>query len=139
MKIDGACHCGRITYEAEVDPNFVGLCHCTDCQTLSGTAFSMVALAKHGGFTILTGDPKVYFRTTEKGEKRKRAFCEDCGTPIYAADLSESPLYSIRVGTARQRDQLIPKIQIWCRSAQGWVGAIDRLPKFEKQPPLPGK
>ena len=30
MKIDGACHCGLITYEAEIDAEQVEVCHCTD-------------------------------------------------------------------------------------------------------------
>ena len=32
MKIDGACHCGLIAYEAEADPELTGICNCTDCQ-----------------------------------------------------------------------------------------------------------
>jgi hypothetical protein len=40
MKVDGACHCGEIAYQAEVDPNTVGICHCTDCQTLAGVGLS---------------------------------------------------------------------------------------------------
>ena len=36
MHIEGGCHCGYITYEAEVDPDAVRICHCTDCQTLTG-------------------------------------------------------------------------------------------------------
>jgi len=39
MKIDGACHCGEVKYEAEVDPEKVAICDCTDCQSLSGSAF----------------------------------------------------------------------------------------------------
>src|SRR6516164_2510748 len=39
MKIDGRCHCGEITFEGEVDPDALNICHCTDCQTLSGSAF----------------------------------------------------------------------------------------------------
>jgi hypothetical protein len=39
MKVTGGCHCGHITYEAEVDPATVRVCHCTDCQKLTGTAF----------------------------------------------------------------------------------------------------
>ena len=35
MKIDGACHCGEIRYEADVDPEKVALCNRTDCQWLS--------------------------------------------------------------------------------------------------------
>jgi hypothetical protein len=36
MKVEGGCHCGAIAYEAVVDPQSAGLCHCSDCQTLSG-------------------------------------------------------------------------------------------------------
>jgi len=43
MKIDGGCLCGHITYEAEIDPAQVSICHCTDCQTLSGSAFRIGA------------------------------------------------------------------------------------------------
>ena len=39
MKITGACHCGAITIEGEADPEKVGICHCTDCQTGTGSAF----------------------------------------------------------------------------------------------------
>jgi hypothetical protein len=37
MKIDGRCHGGYITYEAEIDPEKVMICHCADCQDLSGS------------------------------------------------------------------------------------------------------
>ena len=43
MKVDGACHCGRITFEAEIDPERVRICHCSDCQVLSGSAFRITA------------------------------------------------------------------------------------------------
>ena len=41
MKIDGACHCEAIAFEADVNPESVVICHCTDCQTMSGTARSV--------------------------------------------------------------------------------------------------
>jgi hypothetical protein len=49
MKIDGGCHCGYIAYEAEADPAKTYICHCTDCQTLSGSAFRTV-LPTRGGY-----------------------------------------------------------------------------------------
>jgi hypothetical protein len=41
MKVDGACHCGAITVEGEIDPGQVVICHCTDCQTGTGSAFQV--------------------------------------------------------------------------------------------------
>ena len=43
MNVDGACHCGKLAYEAEIDPERIGVCHCVDCQLLSGTAFRIAA------------------------------------------------------------------------------------------------
>src|SRR5208283_3750354 len=39
MKIEGRCHCGQITYEAVVDADKVAICHCSDCQMLTGSAY----------------------------------------------------------------------------------------------------
>ena len=73
MKIDGGCHCGNITYTAEVDPDKVGICHCTDCQTLSGSAFRTSVRATKEAFH-LHGEPKIYVKTAESGAKRAQAF-----------------------------------------------------------------
>ena len=49
----------RDYFEAEVDPNTSSICHCTDCQTLTGSAFrvNIPAPAEH---FLLRGTPKTY-------------------------------------------------------------------------------
>lgn len=135
MKIDGGCHCGAITYEAEVDPECTSICHCTDCQKLTGTAFRTTVFAARDKFRILSGEPATYVKTADSGAKRLQAFCGKCGSPIYATSFDHSSAgIGIRIGTVRQRDQLVPKKQIWTRSAQSWVGGIDRIPASEGEP-----
>jgi hypothetical protein len=137
MKIDGRCHCGHITYEAEIDPEKIVICHCTDCQTLSGSAFRTVALTREGGFKLLSGEPKIYVKTSESGIKRVQSFCSECGTPIYSSTVGDGPkVYGVRVGTARQRDQLVPKTQLWCRSSQRWLADLGSARQVETQPPF---
>jgi len=134
MKVQGNCHCGAIAYEAEVDPDKVEICHCTDCQTLTGTTFRTVVPAENGSFRILEGTPKTYVKTAESGNRREQGFCGDCGTPIYATSAGDGPkTYGLRVGSFRQRDRLVPKTQYWTRSAQPWVANIGSLPKVEKE------
>jgi hypothetical protein len=134
MKIDGGCHCGYITYEADVDPERASICHCTDCQTLSGTAFRTSVPAPDHAFKLISGEPTAYIKTAESGAKRVQAFCPRCGSPIYATAPGDGPkTYNIRVGTARQRAQIVPKRQIWCRSEQSWLGGIPAIPKVERQ------
>jgi len=135
MKIDGRCHCGSITYEAEVDPDKVAICHCTDCQMLSGAAFRTVVPAAKEEFT-LRGQPKVYVKTAESGAKRAQAFCPDCGTPIYSSAVGDAPVFFIRVGTTRQRAQLPPKSQVWFRSALDWVTDLSSVARSARQESL---
>ena len=133
MKIDGGCHCGNISYQAELDPQSVGICHCTDCQTLSGSAYRTLAVIPERHFT-LTGEPKIYIKTGDSGAKREQAFCPECGSPIYATSVGDGPkAYNVRLGTARQRDVLPPKFQVWCRSALGWLPALEGVPGKQKQ------
>jgi hypothetical protein len=135
MKINGGCHCGYITYEAEADVEKVMICNCVDCQTLSGSAFRTVVFTQKGSFKLLSGKVKIYIRIGESGNKRPQGFCPECGTPIYSTTAGDDPkVYVVRVGTARQRDQLVPKVHLWFRSAQHWIADLDSLPKFEKQP-----
>ena len=133
MKIDGRCHCGAIAYEAEIDPAKVLVCHCTDCQSLSGSAVRVAVPAEGDSFKLRSGQPKVYVKTTaESGTHRDQAFCPDCGSPIYASAAGGKPPLSIRVGTIRQRDQLIPRKQVWFRSAQRWLSDLDTVARHEK-------
>ena len=35
MRIQGGCHCGKVSFEAEADPEKAGICHCTDCRKIT--------------------------------------------------------------------------------------------------------
>ena len=133
MHVTGACHCGKITYEADIDTEAVSMCHCTDCQTLSGTAFRTVASVKKENLKMLSGEPKVYIKTAESGNKRAQAFCADCGTPLWATTPVDPQTFGLRVGAIKQRDQLVPKKQVWGRSAQGWLSQLGSITRLEKQ------
>ena len=136
MHIDGGCHCGNIKYEAEVNPEAVSVCHCTDCQTMTGTAYRVNVRVKKADFKLSGGKLKLYVKTAESGNKRVQAFCPECGTPIYSTTAGDDPQeFGLRLGTARQRALLPPKKQGWCRSALDWSMNIDALPKSAMQRP----
>ena len=133
MKIDGGCHCGALTFEAEIEPERVAVCHCTDCQKMSGTAFRTVVRATEGNFRMTGGVPKTYVKIAESGAEREMAFCGTCGTQIYGTTVGEGPkAYSIRVGTVTQAADLIPRAQVWTRSAQPWLSQLGTIPGREK-------
>jgi hypothetical protein len=132
MKVDGRCHCGRIRYEAEVDPAKVSLCNCTDCQMLSGSAFRLSVPAPAAKFRLLTGTPKTYVKTADSGRRRRHSFCADCGTPVAASADDDSPsTYSLRVGCLAQRLALAPTRRIWMRSALPWAQDVSDVPQAD--------
>jgi hypothetical protein len=133
MQVDGGCHCGKITYEADIDPDKAGLCHCTDCQTLTSSAFSLFVPVAKENFR-LRGEPRVYVKTAESGNRRAQAFCPECGTRIYASAEKDPLVFNLRLGTVRQRAALSPRAQIWCRSALPWVNGLSSVPQHAKQP-----
>ena len=134
MKVNGRCHCGQITYEAEVDPAKSNICNCADCQMLTGSAFRVAIPADAKSFRLLSGKPKVYVKTADSGTKRRHSFCPNCGTPAYAtADTDNPPSYSLRVGCLAERAQLPPKRQIWCKSALPWSQNVSGVPGIEHQ------
>ena len=135
MKINGSCHCGYIKVEGEADPEKVNVCHCTDCQTGTGSAFR-ISIQVPGSTFKMTGQPTNYLKTTaDSGNPRVQAFCPKCGSPIYSTTPGEGPQasYTVRVGILAQRDVLMPKRQNWFRSARPWVTDMDAIHKNQKQ------
>ena len=119
MKVEGRCHCGQITYTAIIDPERVTVCHCSDCQMLSGSAYRASVPAPDSTF--------------ESGNKRAHAFCPECGAPIYSAAISDPPTFSLRVGGLDQRAELRPRRQIWCRSALDWSTNLEGIERHSRQ------
>ena len=135
MKVSGTCHCGFITIEGEADPERVSICHCTDCQTGTGSAFR-VSVPIPGTAFRMTGEPTAYVKTSsDSGNPRVQAFCPKCGSPIYSTSPGDGvqPAYMVRVGILSQRREFLPKKQNWFRSSLPWLSGIGAIHKNEKQ------
>ena len=132
MKVHGSCHCGAIRFEADADPAKTGMCHCSDCQSLTGSAFSLFLQVPKEHFRLTSGQPKVYVKTAESGNRRAQAFCDNCGSRLWAAAEKDTQVYNLRLGTIRERAELPPRMQVWCRSALPWVNEIGKVPSNMK-------
>ena len=132
MRVEGKCHCGNIQYEADVDPDRVSICHCTDCQTLTGTAYRVSVPAPRESFALLAGEPTIYVKIAQSGARRAQVFCANCGSPLYTYDVDQPERLGLRVGSIKQRRELVPMRQIWCRSALPWSMDISSLPRRDQ-------
>ena len=131
MRITGGCFCKKIRYTATIDPKTVTICHCTDCQINSGTAYGVVVGVINEEFILEDGKLTYFEKIADSGARRSLAFCSTCGTRIYAKPADGKPgRFGIRVGTVDQRESLIPRQQTFFNSALDWVTDITNLKKI---------
>ena len=128
MQIDGQCHCGRVIYQAEIDPQRVSVCRRTDCQQLTGSPYRVTVICSGEQIRMTGRAPKIYAKKGDNGQTRFQHFCEECGSPIFTSGDGGPDDWGIRWGSIRQRNRLKPMRQIWCRSSVPWIHQLAELP-----------
>jgi hypothetical protein len=133
MKLEGGCLCGKVRYSAEAEPIFVGVCHCTNCQKSSGTAFNAV-VAVPKPTVSLTGTVSTYEGRGDTGSAVYKRFCPECGSPVAEEAAVMADVVMITVGTLDDPGVVQPAMQIYCDSAQPWALLEGGIPRFAKMP-----
>lgn len=127
MQITGQCHCGAVRFTARVDPARVFVCHCADCQVISGGPFRAVVPVPVDQVE-LHGTPKQYVKVAASGNRRAQAFCGDCGTQLFATEADVPKTLNIRLGCVNERAGLEPRLQVWQDSAMPWLTRLADVP-----------
>jgi hypothetical protein len=134
---DGGCICGAIRYRAGEEPLTYHVCHCTDCQRHTGTAFAESLVVRRRSFEVLRGSPRTYTVAIPNGHTRRGSFCGECSTRLWGDPIKLPDVVILRPGTLDDRQGLRPVAHIWTRSAQPWVAIPADVAAFEAQPPDP--
>lgn len=132
-EIKGHCLCGKVTYSSTAtEPAFAGICHCTNCQKVTASAFASVIAVPNDTLTV-TGTTTRFDGTGDSGMPTHRDFCPVCGSTVTeTADIMPG-LTMLTVGTLEDRSWVKPTMQIYCDSALHWAPLPD-LQKFPKMP-----
>ncbi len=138
--IEGGCRCGAVRYRVTADklPN-VYACHCLDCQTWSGSAFSLQFIVPEEALTV-TGAPHLYERVTEDahGARTSRQYgCAHCLTRVYNTNTRRPGLAVVRAGTLDRSDALEIVAHIWTRRKLKGIEIPPGVPSWpEAAPPM---
>ena len=132
-EIKGGCLCGAVSYSGNADPAFVGLCHCKDCQKVTGSAFAVIVGVPVSAVTF-TGETKSFTKRADSGKPTERRFCPVCGTTLADTVAVMPDIIMIGAGTLDDPSWIQPKMQIYCDSAQPWVQLQGEMKSFPKMP-----
>ncbi len=129
----GGCHCGAIRYEFSGEPITCYACHCTNCQTQAGSAFSLTMIVSEESLVLIQGEPATYRRAREAGHVEQR-FCGQCGTRLWGTGSRIPDLAFLKPGTLDDTSWVEPVAHFWTRSAQPWVKLGSETAIYETQP-----
>jgi hypothetical protein len=136
VTIEGGCRCGRVRYRAALErlPR-VYACHCLDCQTWSGSAFSLQFILPEDQLEV-AGEPALYELASPDGSRtsRQRA-CPVCFTRVYNTNTRRPGLAVIRAGTLDDSDQLAIVAHIWTRRKLTGIEIPADLPSWPEGAP----
>ncbi|HML09734.1 MAG TPA: GFA family protein [Stellaceae bacterium] len=124
LPLTGGCHCGTLRYEISGAPILTYTCHCTDCQRITGTAFSLAIIVPDSAFRLVKGEPRSVERIAASGRVNIRLLCPDCGCWISGIGRPNEAgvlVRRVRAGTLDDRSWLRPTEHYFTRSKQPWV------------------
>jgi len=87
----GGCQCGAVRYEITQEPYMVYTCHCTDCQRMTSSAFSMAIMLPADAFRLVAGEPHGIERTSDSGRVISHWICANCSSWFSANTVHLSP------------------------------------------------
>lgn len=130
----GGCMCGRVRYEVSAEPIAFMLCHCRECQYVSGGEPAASVVVPRAAFALKQGEVKSFTSTGETGGTVTREFCPECGTALFAELGSNPQLFVVKAGSMDDASWLKPTAFLWKKSAHHWSHADAQIHAFEKGP-----
>jgi hypothetical protein len=123
LPLTGGCNCGAVRYEVTEPLAFASYCHCTRCQRRSGAAASPNAHPAPGSFRIVAGEDRLRAWRPDGGSEKW--FCGDCGSSVYARNLSHPDSIGIRMGTFDVDPGIRPAARQFVDDAAPWEAIPD--------------
>ncbi|MBA4161551.1 MAG: aldehyde-activating protein [Novosphingobium sp.] len=136
MVIEGGCRCGGVRFQLEVEAMPpVYCCHCLNCQTWSGSAFTEQALIPESQITVIAGEPELYVNITASGAESVQRLCGTCHTRLWSTNPARAGVALVRAGSLDASAELAPRAHIWTKRMQPWLSIDDNIPSWPENAP----
>jgi hypothetical protein len=131
LPLDGACRCGRVKIRISVPPMLTMACHCTGCQRMSGSAYSLSAAIPTEGFAVVDGEPVIAGANAEAGHH----FCPDCMTWMFTRPAGFDFFVNVRPTMFDDTSWYSPFIETYTSEKLAWA-TTPAAHSYEKYPPM---
>lgn len=129
------CCCGSLRVTATGEP-LIGVCHCTECQRRTGSAFAAVAFFPKEQVRT-EGPSKVYLRGSDSGRKVEFHFCPVCGTSVFWYAEFRPDHVGIAFGAFADPSMPWPAGSVWEATRHPWVTFDHPIERFTDQRSTP--
>ena len=135
QEIEGGCRCGAVRYKLALDalPSTYA-CHCLDCQTWSGSAFSQQTFVPEAALAV-TGAVVIYEFTTPSSNTSMQRMCGVCHARIYNTNSARPNVAVVRAGTLDRSNELRVVAHIWVKRKQPWLTLENGAPTWPEAAP----
>lgn len=132
LPLDGKCRCGRVRIRISKPPLITAACHCTGCQRMSSSAFSLSAAIPADGFEVTAGDPVI---GGMHGEARHH-FCGWCMTWMFTRPAGMDWFVNVRPTMFEDKAWFVPFMETFTDEKLAWAGtpathSYGQLPPME--------
>lgn len=131
----GSCICGSVRYEIVAEPIALFACHCSDCQTVTGSGYVFALRVPYDGVAVIQGEAKPYERTEADDRRRIIHRCPHCLTILWSERPDSKAYVTVYAGTLENSPDLEPVAHIWTRDAQEWISFPEDVLLYEENPP----
>ena len=130
----GGCQCGAVKFEAPETQSALYVCHCTQCQKQSASAFGISFTVPRQSLKLIAGAPLFWLRNTAKGHSLECAFCPECGTRLWHQSSGHPDSLNIKAGSFDEPVDLSGAQHIWVVSKVPGVVIPEGAIAFEREP-----
>ena len=116
----GGCLCGAVRYALNGGPLLAYACHCHDCQTRSGAAFTLTLVIRSADLAV-AGQPIIHERTSASARVTERSLCPACQVQLLSRAPAAPDYMSLRAGTLDDASCVVPGAQSFVESAIPWA------------------
>jgi hypothetical protein len=124
----GGCHCGSVQFEIRSEIHGFKHCHCQTCRKIHGTVYGSSGLTAAAGFRVTAGAECLKHYESSRG--KRRCFCQNCGSHVFAYYEAEPEIIVLRLGTVDHLEACSPEAHIWVSEKAAWYSICDLVPQY---------